>query len=144
MKLVGITKRFSKSYKEITMMESFFEKIVGWRPGTLLTHFSPVLPLTQRPAIWFVVQIKWLISIWNAALGPNELNKRVRNCCFPVNFAKILEELFQKNLLKQLFLLSLKTNNEHRMQVGSPYGAKYWRVDQVNLCKTAFKKFEGT
>ena len=40
----------------------------------ILTHFSPVLPLIQEPIIWLAVQIKRLVSIWNATLSRNELN----------------------------------------------------------------------
>ena len=35
---------------------------------SLKTHFSSVLHVTQKPVIWFGLQIKWLVSIWNATL----------------------------------------------------------------------------
>ena len=38
-----------------------------------LTHFSPVLRFIQKPVIWFALQIKWLVAIWNAVLGRNRL-----------------------------------------------------------------------
>ena len=38
-----------------------------------LTHFSLVLHLISKQVIWFAVQIKWLVSIWNATLGWNGL-----------------------------------------------------------------------
>ena len=38
-----------------------------------LTHFNPVLCFIQKPVTCFVLQNKWLVSIWNATLGPNKL-----------------------------------------------------------------------
>ena len=36
-------------------------------------HFNPMLHFIQKPVIWFSLQIKWLVSIWNATLGWNGL-----------------------------------------------------------------------
>ena len=38
-----------------------------------LTHFSLVLHFIWKSVIWFLVQIKWLGSIWNATLSWNGL-----------------------------------------------------------------------
>ena len=41
-----------------------------------LTHFSSVLHFIQKPVNLFVVQIKWLVSTWNAALDWAEMFKK--------------------------------------------------------------------
>ena len=38
-----------------------------------LIHFSPVLQSIWKPVVWHALQIKWLVSIWNALLGWNGL-----------------------------------------------------------------------
>ena len=38
-----------------------------------LTHFSQVFSFILKPVIWFALQIKWLVSIWNATLDWKEL-----------------------------------------------------------------------
>ena len=45
--------------------------LTQWQPyWTLLkqnlTYFNPVLHFTEKPVIWFTMQIKWLVSICNA------------------------------------------------------------------------------
>ena len=44
-------------------------------PSTMnvLTHFSPLLHFIQKPVTYFVVQIKWLVSTWNATMDWNKL-----------------------------------------------------------------------
>ena len=44
-----------------------------------LTHFSPVLHFIQKPNIWFPLQIKWLVSIWNVTLVWNrfKINRNI-------------------------------------------------------------------
>ena len=37
-----------------------------------LTHLSPVMHFIYKPVMWILLQIKWLVSIWNATLGWNE------------------------------------------------------------------------
>ena len=39
-----------------------------------LTDFWPVLHFIQKPAIWFEVEMKYLVSIWNTPLSWNGLN----------------------------------------------------------------------
>ena len=39
-----------------------------------LIDFSPALHFILKPVIWFAMQIKWLVSIWNAMLDWNGLN----------------------------------------------------------------------
>ena len=39
----------------------------------ILTHWNPALHFIWKPVIWFVMKIKWLVSIWIATLGWNEL-----------------------------------------------------------------------
>ena len=38
-----------------------------------LSPFLPSVAFHKTPVIWFEVLIKWLVSIWNATLGWNEL-----------------------------------------------------------------------
>ena len=33
----------------------------------ILTHFSLALHSIEKPVIWFKIQIKWLVSIWNSS-----------------------------------------------------------------------------
>ena len=35
----------------------------------ILTNFSPVLCFIKKPAIYFALQNKWLVSIWHTTLG---------------------------------------------------------------------------
>ena len=44
------------------------------RDSSILTHSSLVFYIIQKPVVWFVLQITWLVSIWNATLGRNRLN----------------------------------------------------------------------
>ena len=46
----------------------------------LFNQFSPVLRFVWKPVICFALQKKWLVSIWNATLGWNELI-RYRDLC---------------------------------------------------------------
>ena len=39
----------------------------------IFIHFSPALHFIQKPVISFAMQIKWLVSIWNARMGWNGL-----------------------------------------------------------------------
>ena len=38
---------------------------------TCLTYFSPKSHFVRKPVISFILQIKWLVSVWNATLGWN-------------------------------------------------------------------------
>ena len=105
------SKRFSKSHKEITMIESCFWKNRWLKAWNLITP--------SQPSVAVGIETSHLIFVANQMIGfymkrNNGLNKRVRNCCFPVNFAKFLKELFQKKFLKRPLLLSLKRTTEHR------------------------------
>lgn len=42
-----------------------------------LTHFSPMFRFIQKPVIWFEMQIKWLISLWNKTMGWNGLRNYI-------------------------------------------------------------------
>ena len=44
------------------------------------TYFSTVLHFIKKPVVWYVLQIKWLVSIWNAILGRNELSATLGHC----------------------------------------------------------------
>ena len=39
----------------------------------MLSYLSLMLCFIEKPVIWFILQIKWLVSIWNAILGWNGL-----------------------------------------------------------------------
>ena len=41
----------------------------------VLTHFNPVLRFIQKPGICFALQNKWLVSMRNATLVWNEINR---------------------------------------------------------------------
>ena len=47
------------------------------RAPTTLTHFKPALHFIKKPDNWFAMEIKWLVSIWNATLSWNELMCRI-------------------------------------------------------------------
>ena len=46
-----------------------------WESRLKLTYFSPVLHFISKPVIWLGLQIKWLVSIWNATMGWKELRR---------------------------------------------------------------------
>ena len=38
-----------------------------------LTHSGQVLYIIQKPVLWFAIEIRWVVSMWNETLGWNEL-----------------------------------------------------------------------
>ena len=79
-----------------------------------LTHFSPVLHFIYKSIIWFEVQIKWLVSIWNATPGWNGLSKvnskltqvqkNIQSSCFPF-FLCLLNRFLYLNIWEDLMWL---------------------------------------
>ena len=55
----------------------------------ILTHFSPKLHSIKKPAITLVLQIKWLVSIWNATLSWNRMLSLQPSSCFSLNSYEI-------------------------------------------------------
>ena len=53
----------------------FYGSIVMWTVWFMLTYFISVLLFIRKPVIWFVLQNKKLVSIWNATLGWNGRSK---------------------------------------------------------------------
>ena len=56
-----------------------------------LTNFSLALHFIKKPVIWFPIQIKRLVSIWNATLGLNEIKTNathVLRCAILVLFVQ--------------------------------------------------------
>ena len=71
-----------------------------------LSNFSPVLRFIEKPVIFFALQIKWLVSIWNATLGWNELDGLDPEKTFStVTMIKlqIIQEWTKQNLRKTAF-----------------------------------------
>ena len=51
-----------------------FQGVQKWNIGmAMVTHFSLVSHFISKPVIWFAVQIKRLLSIWNEILSWNRL-----------------------------------------------------------------------
>lgn len=74
-----------------------------------LAHFSQVLRFTQKPVIWLVVQIKWLVSLWNAKKSWNGLNGPSFTAFFPcVKF--VYNVIYEKllHIFPDRFLPSMK------------------------------------
>ena len=72
------------SSKRISEIEATWKTLelrwgTEWTATKRFTHFSPALHFILKPIIWFAVQIKWLFSIWKAALGWNGLKHLQRN-----------------------------------------------------------------
>ena len=82
--------------------------------SSTLTYFSSVLHFIQKSLIWFVLKIKWLVSIWNVTLSWNGLKTH-----FQENLIKIVKTflsslfsfLLQMHFTNQFFLGSLRKFN---------------------------------
>ena len=78
----------------------------------MILKFSPfqqVLRFTQKPVIWLVVQIKWLVSLGNAKKSWNELNGPSFTAFFPcVKF--VYNVIYEKllHIFPDQFLPSMK------------------------------------
>ena len=71
-----------------------------------LTNFSPVLHFKKKPVIWFALQIKGLVSIWNVTLGWNRLIYEL--CLFVMSRACITWILFLMLTERQSELVAQK------------------------------------
>ena len=58
---------------------------LNWSLQIILTHFSLVLHSIQKPVVWFTVQSKWLVSIWNTTLGWNGSKGYLQYMTFSLN-----------------------------------------------------------
>ena len=73
-----------------------------------LIDFSPALHFILKPVIWFAMQIKWLVSIWNATLGWNGLNY-----CLVTASIRCFWPYFTENVLN-IFRIAMFTNDSKR------------------------------
>ena len=71
-------------------------KVLNWGfpVKTPLSYFSPVLHLIKKPVICFTEQNKWLVSIWNAALGWNR-----SKCSFFFSFCPCEDNFYKRTIL---------------------------------------------
>ena len=63
-----ISRHFPKGHEQLFWVPTttFFLTLSLFCEIMSLTHFNTLLHLIKKPVIWFAVEIKWLVSIWNA------------------------------------------------------------------------------
>ena len=133
MKLVGITKRFSKSYKEITMMESFFRKNRWLKAWNLINPFQPSVAINTETSHLICGANQMNDFYMKCSTGPKWVKQKSSRLLFSCEFCKNFGRAIPEKSVKATF--SVKFENKQWTQDAS------WKSIWGKVLKSRPSKF---